>query len=188
MDRRKAAHHRIFHVVEAALQYFHQPTRRKFAEAPSATYTTKGSKKQMLKVFSDFCPMIQRMLDFVPEGEVCEWKMRVHAPLPTWVHHQVTLVGDACHPTLPHLAQGAAQAIEDAAVLSVVLSMMRTTPPKLSTRRYWCTKCWEGANRHPGGSCCSIRKAFTSWRRCREKKSVIDSLQRLWRSSTGGAG
>ncbi|KAF8918595.1 hypothetical protein CPB85DRAFT_1430296 [Mucidula mucida] len=101
-----------------------------FAEAPSATYTTKGSKKQMLKVFSDFCPMIQRMLDFVPEGEVCEWKMRVHAPLPTWVHHQVTLVGDACHPTLPHLAQGAAQAIEDAAVLSVVLSMMPDCSPE----------------------------------------------------------
>ncbi|KIY00007.1 uncharacterized protein Z520_04644 [Fonsecaea multimorphosa CBS 102226] len=93
-----------------------------FAAAPSATYTTKGSKKAMLEVFGDFCPMIHRMLDLVPEGEVCEWKLRVHAPLPTWVMGSMALVGDACHPTLPHLAQGAAQAIEDAAVLSVVLS------------------------------------------------------------------
>ena len=98
-----------------------------FAAAPSATYTTKGSKTAMLDVFSDFCPMIQRMLNLVPEGEVCEWKLRVHAPLPTWVHGSVGLVGDACHPTLPHLAQGAAQAIEDAAVLGVVLDKLPDT-------------------------------------------------------------
>ena len=48
-----------------------------FAAAPSATYTTKGSKKEMLSVYADFCPMIQRMLQLVPEGEVCEWKLRV---------------------------------------------------------------------------------------------------------------
>jgi salicylate hydroxylase len=93
-----------------------------FAAAPSATYTTKASKKAMLEVFSDFSPMIHRMLDLVPEGEVCEWKLRVHAPLPTWVYGSAALVGDACHPTLPHMAQGAAQAIEDAAVLGVVLA------------------------------------------------------------------
>lgn len=92
-----------------------------FAEAPTATYTTKGSKPAMLKVFADFCPKVQRMLNLVPDREVCEWKLRVHSPLPTWVHGSVALVGDACHPTLPHLAQGAAQAIEDTAVLAVVL-------------------------------------------------------------------
>lgn len=100
-----------------------------FAAAPSETYTTKGSKSAMLNVFSDFCPMIQRMLNLVPEGEVCEWKLRVHAPLPTWVHGSVALLGDACHPTLPHLAQGAAQAIEDAAVLGVVLSKLPDSSP-----------------------------------------------------------
>lgn len=95
-----------------------------FASAPSATYTTKGSKKDMLHVFSDFCPKVRRMLELVKDGEVCEWKLRVHEPLSTWVHDQVALVGDACHPTLPHLAQGAAQAIEDGAVLGVVLSKL----------------------------------------------------------------
>ncbi|KAF2015236.1 monooxygenase [Aaosphaeria arxii CBS 175.79] len=96
-----------------------------FAAAPSATYTTKGSKSAMLDVYKDFCPMIQRMLDLVPEGEVVEWKLRVHEPLSTWVHGTTALVGDACHPTLPHLAQGAAQAIEDAAVLGVTLAPKR---------------------------------------------------------------
>jgi salicylate hydroxylase len=101
-----------------------------FAAAPSATYTTKGSKSAMLSIFGDFCPKIHRMLNLVPEGEVCEWKLRVHAPLPTWVLGSVALVGDACHPTLPHLAQGAAQAIEDAAVLAIVLAKKPSTDPE----------------------------------------------------------
>ena len=98
-----------------------------FAAAPTATYTTKGSKPAMLGVYGDYCDMIQRMLNLVPDGEVCEWRLRVHAPLPTWVVNTTALVGDACHPTLPHLAQGAAQAIEDAAVLGVVLSRIPDT-------------------------------------------------------------
>ncbi|KAL2218407.1 putative monooxygenase [Thermoascus aurantiacus ATCC 26904] len=101
-----------------------------FAAAPTATYTTKGSKSAMLSVFADFCPKVQRMLNMVPDGEVCEWKLRVHSPLPTWVHGSVALVGDACHPTLPHLAQGAAQAIEDASVIGVVLSRLPDCSPE----------------------------------------------------------
>ncbi|KAF9891765.1 hypothetical protein FE257_003246 [Aspergillus nanangensis] len=100
-----------------------------FAAATNATYTTRGSKTAMLNVFGDFCPKVQRMLNLVPEGEVCEWKLRVHDPLPTWVHESVALVGDACHPTLPHLAQGAAQAIEDGAVIAVALAKLPDTTP-----------------------------------------------------------
>ncbi|KAJ5115095.1 hypothetical protein NUU61_000854 [Penicillium alfredii] len=101
-----------------------------FAAATNATYTTRGSKPAMMSVFSDFCPMVQRLLNHVPDGEVCEWKLRVHDPLPTWIHESVALVGDACHPTLPHLNQGAAQAIEDGAVLGVVLSRLPDTSPE----------------------------------------------------------
>lgn len=101
-----------------------------FAAAPSATYTTKGSKPQMMEVFGDFCPKVKRMLDLVPDGEVCEWKLRVHEPLPFWVVEQTALVGDACHPTLPHLAQGAAQAIEDGAVIAIVLSKLPEVSPE----------------------------------------------------------
>jgi salicylate hydroxylase len=100
-----------------------------FAAAPSATYTTKGSKTAMLEVYKDYCPMIQRMLDLVPEGEVCEWKLRVHSPLPSWTSGSTALVGDACHPTLPHLAQGAAQAIEDAAVIAEVFKVLPDNHP-----------------------------------------------------------
>ncbi|KAH7022089.1 hypothetical protein EDB80DRAFT_884877 [Ilyonectria destructans] len=101
-----------------------------FATAPTATYTTKGSKKDMLDVFSDFCPLVLRMLDMVPDGEVCEWKLRIHKALPTWTHGTIALLGDACHPTLPHLNQGAGMAIEDAAVLAEVLSRAPDASPK----------------------------------------------------------
>ena len=98
---------------------------KNFAGSPDAQYTTKGSKSAMMGTFDDFCPMIHRMLNLVPEGEVCEWKLRVHDPLDTWIHGSTALLGDACHPTLPHMAQGAAQAIEDGAVLGVVLNPSR---------------------------------------------------------------
>ncbi|KAI0171868.1 FAD/NAD(P)-binding domain-containing protein [Hypoxylon sp. FL1284] len=93
-----------------------------FTIAPNSTYTTRGSKSAMLKVYADFGPIVQKMLNMVPEGEVCEWKLRSHAPLDTWILGAVALVGDACHPTLPHLSQGAAMAIEDAAVLAEVVA------------------------------------------------------------------
>lgn len=112
-----------------------------FAGAPNSTYTTKADKKVMLEVFSDFAPVVQRMLALVPQGEVCEWKLRIHEPLPTWTHGCVALVGDACHPTLPHLAQGAAQAIEDAAVLGVVLGRL---PDAKAGTIETCLKAYEG--------------------------------------------
>ncbi|KAF9890639.1 hypothetical protein FE257_005770 [Aspergillus nanangensis] len=101
-----------------------------FAAAASATYTTKGSKKAMMNLYSDFCPLVPRMLDLAPDQEIVEWKLNVHDPLPTWVQGSFALVGDACHPTLPHLGQGAAQAIEDGAVLSIFLGALPDASPE----------------------------------------------------------
>lgn len=41
-----------------------------FASATNETYTTKGSKPEMLKTFQDFAPVVQKMLNLVPDGEV----------------------------------------------------------------------------------------------------------------------
>lgn len=41
-----------------------------FAAATNETYTTKGSKPEMLKTFEDFAPVVKKMLDMVPDGEV----------------------------------------------------------------------------------------------------------------------
>lgn len=120
-----------------------------FAAAPSATYTTRGDKSVMLDVFRDFCPLVQKMLRLVPEGEVCEWRLRMHQTLPTWTHGSAALLGDACHPTLPHLSQGAAMAVEDGAVVAEVLSLAPDASPETIarclkvfelSRKEWCSR------------------------------------------------
>lgn len=95
-----------------------------FAGAVNMTWTNHGDKKFMKKVYADFCPLIQKLLDLVPEGDLVEWRLRSHKPLDVWTRGNVTLLGDACHLTLPHLSQGAAMAIEDGASLAEILSLM----------------------------------------------------------------
>ena len=65
----------------------------------------------------------------------CKWALYDRAPLAHWGKGPVTLLGDAAHPMLPYLAQGAAMAIEDAAVLAQRLA---DTPddPAGAMRRY----------------------------------------------------
>lgn len=90
------------------------------------SWTAAGSYDDMRKMWADYCPRIQKMLDLVPNDEILEWKLRVHLPLTTWIEGNVVLVGDASHPTLPHLAQGAAQAVEDGAVLATLLAKIKS--------------------------------------------------------------
>ena len=47
-----------------------------------------------------------------------KWAILERDPLPRWSDGRVVLLGDACHPMTPYMAQGAATAIEDAAVLA----------------------------------------------------------------------
>ena len=51
------------------------------------------------------------------------WGLFDHPPLPTWVRGRFALLGDACHPMLPYLAQGATMALEDAWVLAAELDV-----------------------------------------------------------------
>jgi len=51
-----------------------------------------------------------------------KWALMVREPMAHWSRGRVTLLGDACHPTLPDLAQGACMAIEDAFVLARCLA------------------------------------------------------------------
>lgn len=59
-----------------------------------------------------------------------KWALFDRAPLPSWGKGAVTLLGDAAHPMLPYLAQGAAAAIEDAAVLARRLAATPAEPER----------------------------------------------------------
>lgn len=63
-----------------------------------------------------------------------QWALMARPPLAAWTKDRVTLLGDACHPTLPFLAQGAAMAIEDGFVLGRALNEIETIPEAL--KRY----------------------------------------------------
>ncbi|PCH42698.1 FAD/NAD(P)-binding domain-containing protein [Wolfiporia cocos MD-104 SS10] len=86
------------------------------------SWTAPGDVNVMRTQFGDFEPRIQKLLSLVES--TLKWRLMDRLPLPTWVHRsgRVALLGDACHPMLPYRAQGAAMAIEDAAVLGILLS------------------------------------------------------------------
>lgn len=71
-------------------------------------------------VFSGFGPAVKQMLAAVEEVHL--WGLFRHAVAPRWVGGHCALLGDAAHPTLPFLAQGANMALEDAWALAAALA------------------------------------------------------------------
>jgi salicylate hydroxylase len=87
------------------------------------SWTSTGPRLHMDEFYASWSPTVRALLSCVEETEIPEWTLRIHKPLRSWVEGAVALMGDACHPTLPYVAQGAAQAVEDAGVLATVLAM-----------------------------------------------------------------
>jgi len=86
------------------------------AEAEVEGWSNIGDQAQAIKDFSGFAPAVQEVLVKAPE--VLRWGLYTRDPLPFWHEGRAILIGDAAHPMLPSMAQGAVQAIEDAWVLA----------------------------------------------------------------------
>jgi salicylate hydroxylase len=70
--------------------------------------------------FEGWDPRIGAVLEQV---DTCfRWALYDREPLPTWTRGRLTLLGDAAHPMLPHLGQGANQGIEDGMALATILA------------------------------------------------------------------
>lgn len=80
------------------------------------SWSAKGDLEELRVAYAGFHPEVQAVLDACPE--VYKWALLDRDPLPRWFEDRVVLLGDACHPMTPYMAQGAASALEDAAVLS----------------------------------------------------------------------
>ncbi|KAI1263677.1 hypothetical protein F5Y18DRAFT_393817 [Xylariaceae sp. FL1019] len=82
--------------------------------------------EEMRALFEDWDPILTRFLGLV-KG-VRKWELMHRAELECWVNTEATcvFVGDSCHPMLPYLAQGANSALEDGAVLGLLLGAIKT--------------------------------------------------------------
>lgn len=76
----------------------------------------ESSRDEMASEFEGYHPIIQALIEST--GEVTKWPLFNRNPLPLWSRGRLVMLGDACHPMKPHMAQGAAMAIEDAAMLT----------------------------------------------------------------------
>ncbi|KAJ4297146.1 hypothetical protein N0V88_004064 [Collariella sp. IMI 366227] len=88
-----------------------------------AAWTNAASIKQVYETYKDFDPRLKAVIEKanITNDPLRVWRLLDMEPLSTWTSGRLALMGDAAHPFLPFQAQGAAQAIEDAAALSVVL-------------------------------------------------------------------
>lgn len=96
------------------------------------TWTEAGTIEECVADFPGWHPYIREMLSAVDVPY--RWALVGREPLPKWTKGRITLLGDACHPTLPFLAQGAIMAIEDGYVLARVLDEVKGTPEELLER------------------------------------------------------
>jgi salicylate hydroxylase len=84
------------------------------------SWSDRGDPSDLRAAFADWAPEIRAIFAEVEETFI--WGLFDRAPLPRWSVGRVTLLGDACHPMLPYMAQGAAQAMEDGVVLAACLA------------------------------------------------------------------
>jgi len=85
----------------------------------SESWSERGDVMEARAAYQGWHPQVRAILD-APK-DIFVWALLDRAPLPRWSVGRVTLLGDACHPMLPFMAQGAAQAIEDGATLAATL-------------------------------------------------------------------
>lgn len=83
------------------------------------SWTEPGNHDELKAEFSGWHTDIEQLIANVDQQSLYKWALFDRAPMKRWGIGRVTLLGDACHPTLPFMAQGAAMAIEDAAALAL---------------------------------------------------------------------
>jgi len=83
------------------------------------SWSAPGDPDTLRQEFDGWDPRIGALLKQV--DKTFRWALYDREPLPTWTKGRLTLLGDAAHPMLPHLGQGANQSIEDGIALATIL-------------------------------------------------------------------
>ncbi len=107
-----------------------------FAPAGDFTVESWSATTTVDEFLAEFAGWDKRLQDLIRQaGPPGRWALLDRDPLTRWSRGPITLLGDAAHPMFPFFAQGAAQAIEDAAVLARCLAE-DTGAPARALRRY----------------------------------------------------
>jgi 3-hydroxybenzoate 6-monooxygenase len=79
----------------------------------------EGSREEVQSYFTDICPQARQLIDLPKDWK--RWATADREPIAQWTFGRVALLGDAAHPTLQYLAQGACMAMEDGVTLGEAL-------------------------------------------------------------------
>lgn len=97
------------------------------------SWTQQGSVEECLADFARWHDDVHTLIRALDQP--FKWALMLREPLPVWRQGRIALLGDACHPTLPMLASGAAMAIEDGYILARCLAEI-PGDPALALARY----------------------------------------------------
>jgi salicylate hydroxylase len=98
-------------------------------EEMKESWSAPGDPAVLRREFAGWDPRIDHVLSNVQM--TFRWALYDREPLPIWTRDRLSLLGDAAHPMLPHLGQGANQSIEDGMALATILARAdRTTAPR----------------------------------------------------------
>jgi salicylate hydroxylase/6-hydroxynicotinate 3-monooxygenase len=98
------------------------------------SWSTKGDVGELRDAYVGFHPDVRAVLEGCPDCH--KWAILEREPLARWSAGRVVLLGDACHPMTPYMAQGAATAMEDAAVLARCLADVDGEDIEAAFQRY----------------------------------------------------
>ena len=90
------------------------------------SWIAECSREEVLERYAGWHESLLRL--FAASQTWYKWALYDRDPIPRWTRGRVTVLGDAAHPMLPYLGQGACQAIEDGAVLATALSAEAADP------------------------------------------------------------
>src|SRR5450432_550259 len=103
-------------------------------EQMKESWSAPGDPAVLRREFEGWDPRIGNVLQQV--DTTFRWALYDREPLPTWTQGRLTLLGDAAHPMLPHLGQGANQSIEDGMALATILTQVDTSAVPASLLAY----------------------------------------------------
>ncbi len=96
------------------------------------SWVVHGTTEELANDFRGWHPDVHAIIDKI--AVPFKWALMVRPPMASWSQGRITLLGDACHPTLPFLGQGGVMAIEDAYVVAACLRKYFGEPARALAR------------------------------------------------------